>query len=245
MHTVEAEIGGRTLTLESGKLAAQADGAVTVRYGDSVILATVVMSDQVREGIDFFPLSVDFEERAYSIGKIPGSVFRREGRPPLSGILASRLTDRPLRPLFPDGMRNEVQIILLLLAHDGSSPIDVLGTIGASAALAISGIPFDGPVGAVRVGLKDGEFELNPVSETLGERPELDLIVTGTRDGVVMLEAGADELPDQRMVEAIMWGQDQLQATIDLQERLRELTSKPAREPVILQVDQALIDTYR
>ncbi len=242
MHTVEAEIGGRTLTLESGKLAAQADGAVTVRYGDSVILATVVMSDQVREGIDFFPLSVDFEERAYSIGKIPGSVFRREGRPPLSGILASRLTDRPLRPLFPDGMRNEVQIILLLLAHDGSSPIDVLGTIGASAALAISGIPFDGPVGAVRVGLKDGEFELNPVSETLGERPELDLIVTGTRDGVVMLEAGADELPDQRMVEAIMWGQDQLQATIDLQERLRELTSKPAREPVILQVDQALID---
>ena len=140
-------------------------------------------------------------------------------------------------------MRNEVQIILMLLAHDGSSPIDVLGTIGASAALAISGIPFDGPVGAVRVGLKDGEFELNPLTETPGERPELDLIVTGTRDGVVMLEAGAAELPDQRMVEAIMWGQDQLQATIDLQERLRELTSKPARQPVILGVDQAAIDT--
>ena len=153
MHTVETQFGGRRLAFETGRLAQQADGAVVVTYGDAVILGTVVMSDRLREGIDYFPLSVDYEERSYSIGKIPGSVFRREGRPPLTGILASRLTDRPLRPLFPKGMRNEVQIILTVLSHDGTAETDVIGTIAASAALMISGIPFEGPVGAVRVGL--------------------------------------------------------------------------------------------
>jgi len=165
MHTVETQFGGRRLAFETGRLAQQADGAVVVTYGDAVILGTVVMSDRLREGIDYFPLSVDYEERSYSIGKIPGSVFRREGRPPLAGILASRLTDRPLRPLFPKGMRNEVQIILTVLSHDRTAETDVIGTIAASAALMISGIPFEGPVSAVRVGLRDGEFTLNPTIE--------------------------------------------------------------------------------
>ncbi len=229
MHTVETQFGGRRLAFETGRFAQQADGAVLVTYGDAVILGTVVMSDRLREGIDYFPLSVDYEERSYSIGKIPGSVFRREGRPPLAGILASRLTDRPLRPLFPKGMRNEVQIILTVLSHDRTAETDVIGTIAASAALMISGIPFEGPVGAVRVGLRDGEFELNPTIED-NTNGELDLVVSGTSEGVVMLEAGAREVDDDTMIQAIAWGQEQLQAAIDLQLQLRDLVKPEPRE---------------
>ena len=198
MHKIETQFGGRRLTFETGRLAPQAHGAVVVSYGDAVVLGTVVMSKPFREGLDFFPLSVDYEERSYSIGKIPGSVFRREGRPPLAGILASRLTDRPLRPLFPEGMRSEVQIILTVLAHDHAVETDVIGTIAASAALMISGIPFEGPVAAVRVGLTDGDFSLNPTIQENAEG-DLDLVVAGTRDGVVMLEAGASEIDDDKL----------------------------------------------
>ena len=229
MHTVETQFGGRRLTFETGRLAQQADGAVVVTYGDAVILGTVVMSERLREGIDYFPLSVDYEERAYSIGKIPGSVFRREGRPPLAGILASRLTDRPLRPLFPKGMRNEVQIILTVLSHDRTVETDVIGTIAASAALMISGIPFEGPVGAVRVGLRDGEFQLNPTIED-NANADLDLVVSGTSEGVVMLEAGAREVDDDTIIRAIAWGQEQLQAAVALQLQLRDLVKPEPRQ---------------
>ena len=241
MHTVETQFGGRRLAFETGRLAQQADGAVVVTYGDAVILGTVVMSDRLREGIDYFPLSVDYEERSYSIGKIPGSVFRREGRPPLTGILASRLTDRPLRPLFPKGMRNEVQIILTVLSHDGTAETDVIGTIAASAALMISGIPFEGPVGAVRVGLDDGEFTLNPTIEE-NASGDLDLVVSGTRDGVVMLEAGAREVDDDTMIRAIAWGQEQLQAAIDLQLELRDLVNPAPREVKIEKLDDSVLE---
>jgi polyribonucleotide nucleotidyltransferase len=239
MHKVETQFGGRRLAFETGRLAPQAHGAVMVSYGDAVVLGTVVMSKPFREGLDFFPLSVDYEERSYSIGKIPGSVFRREGRPPLAGILASRLTDRPLRPLFPEGMRSEVQIILTVLAHDRAVETDVIGTIAASAALMISGIPFEGPVAAVRVGIKDGEFDLNPTIQD-NVTGDLDLVVAGTRDGVVMLEAGASEIDEDTMIQAIAWGQEQLQAAIDLQLKLRDLVQPEAREPVMEVRDPAV-----
>ena len=241
MHTVETQFGGRRLSFETGRLAQQADGAVLVTYGDAVILGTVVMSDRLREGIDYFPLSVDYEERSYSIGKIPGSVFRREGRPPLAGILASRLTDRPLRPLFPKGMRNEVQIILTVLSHDRTVETDVIGTIAASAALMISGIPFEGPVGAVRVALRDGEFALNPTIED-NANGELDLVVSGTSNGVVMLEAGAREVDDDTMIRAIAWGQEQLQPAIDLQLQLRDLVKPEPREIKTETLDPAVLE---
>ena len=239
MHKIETQFGGRRLTFETGRLAPQAHGAVVVSYGDAVVLGTVVMSKPFREGLDFFPLSVDYEERSYSIGKIPGSVFRREGRPPLAGILASRLTDRPLRPLFPEGMRSEVQIILTVLAHDHAVETDVIGTIAASAALMISGIPFEGPVAAVRVGLTDGEFSLNPTIQENAEG-DLDLVVAGTRDGVVMLEAGASEIDDDKMIQAITWGQEQLQAAIDLQLELRDLVKPEPREAIMELPDPAI-----
>ena len=239
MHKIETQFGGRRLTFETGRLAPQAPGAVVVSYGAAVVLGTVVMSKPFREGLDFFPLSVDYEERSYSIGKIPGSVFRREGRPPLAGILASRLTDRPLRPLFPEGMRSEVQIILTVLAHDHAVETDVIGTIAASAALMISGIPFEGPVAAVRVGLTDGEFSLNPTIQENAEG-DLDLVVAGTRDGVVMLEAGASEIDDDKMIQAITWGQEQLQAAIDLQLELRDLVKPEPREAIMELPDPAI-----
>lgn len=239
MHKIETQFGDRRLTFEIGRLAPQAHGAVVVSYGDTVVLGTVVMSKPFREGLDFFPLSVDYEERSYSIGKIPGSVFRREGRPPLAGILASRLTDRPLRPLFPEGMRSEVQIILTVLAHDRAVETDVIGTIAASAALMISGIPFEGPVAAVRVGITDGEFSLNPTIQENAEG-ELDLVVAGTRDGVVMLEAGASEIDDDKMIQAITWGQEQLQAAIDLQLELRDLVKPEPREAIMELPDPAI-----
>ncbi len=243
MHTVEAEFGGQTLSLETGRLAGQADGAVTVRYGDSVVLATAVMSDKPRQGADFFPLSVDYEERTYSIGRIPGGVLRREGRPPLSGVLTSRLTDRPIRPLFPDGMRNEVQIILTVLSHDAENDPDVIGIVAASAALTISDIPFEGPVGAVRVGLRDGEFVVNPTIADQKSHQDLDLVVVGTRDGVVMLEAGAREVEDSLIVRAINWGQEQLQPLIGLQDQLREATGNvPKRAPAVVSGDPAARD---
>lgn len=239
MHKVETQFGGRRLAFETGRIAPQAHGAVMVSYGDAVVLGTVVMSKPFREGLDFFPLSVDYEERSYSIGKIPGSVFRREGRPPLAGILASRLTDRPLRPLFPEGMRSEVQIILTVLAHDRAVETDVIGTIAASAALMISGIPFEGPVASVRVGIKDGEFELNPTIQE-NVTGDLDLVVAGTRDGVVMLEAGASEIDEDTMIPAIAWGQEQLQSAIDLQLKLRDLVQPEPREPVMEVPDPAV-----
>src|SRR5204863_9488028 len=194
----------RKLTIETGKLALLAGGSVTVRYGDTMVLGTANRSDP-RPGLDFFPLTVDFEERMYAAGKIPGGFIKRESRPSEAAILAMRLTDRPIRPLFPKGYRQDVQVVLTVLSADQENDPDILAVNGASAALAISSIPFLGPVGAVRVGRIGGEFVTNPTTSQLDES-ELDLVVAGTRDAVMMVEAGAKILPESVMADDIAYG---------------------------------------
>ncbi|MEO7019811.1 MAG: polyribonucleotide nucleotidyltransferase [Ktedonobacteraceae bacterium] len=219
IHRQEAVIGGRVMSIETGRVAEQANGSVLVRYGDTVILATAVGNTTPREGIDFFPLTVDVEERMYAAGKIPGGFIKREGRATEHAILACRLTDRPLRPLFPKGYRNDVQIVITVLSTDQENDSDVLGIIGASAALSLSNIPFSGPVGAVRVGYIDGQLVINPVESQLAES-KLDLVIAGTSDAVMMVEAGAKELPENVMLEAVRFGQEALQDIIKMQEKL-------------------------
>ena len=216
--TYELEIGGKTLTIQHGILAQQANGAVTVRQGDTVVLVTVCMAE-AREGIDFFPLTIDYEERLYAVGKIPGGFPRREGRASTDGVLAMRLTDRPLRPLFPKGFRNEVQVIATTLSADRENQPDTLITIGASAALMISDIPFNGPVSTVRVARLDGEFIINPTFEE-AEQGDLDIIVAGTKDAVVMIEAGAKQAPEDVILAAVEAAQEANRAIIALQEEI-------------------------
>ncbi len=212
---VEQIIEGKSLSIEAGRVARQADGAVLVRYGDTVVLVTAVASKQMRQGIDFFPLTVDYQERAYAAGKIPGGFFKREGRPHEKETLTSRLIDRPLRPLFPDGYRNDVQIIATVLSADQENDPDVLAVLGASAALSISPIPFLGPIGAVRVGRLDGKLVLNP-TYTQMEGSDIDVVVAGTRSAIVMLEAGANEVTEEVMVEVIEFGHKGIQSMIDM-----------------------------
>src|SRR5512133_2306035 len=202
--TLTTEFGGRELTIETGRLALLAGGSVTVRYGDTMILGTANRSDP-RPGLDFFPLTVDFEERMYAAGKIPGGFIKRESRPSEGAILAARLTDRPIRPLFPEGYKDDVQVVLTVLSTDQENDPDVLGTIAASAALTISEIPFLGPVGAVRVGRIGGEFVINPTVSQL-EESEIDLVVSGTREAIMMVEAGAKIVSEAVMAEAILFG---------------------------------------
>ena len=228
----EAEIGGQAFSMEAGKLAEQADGAVVVRYGDSVVLATAVAAKEPREGADFFPLTVDYEERMYAAGKIPGGFIKRESRPSEAAILAMRLTDRPIRPLFPKGYYNDVQVVLTVLSTDQENDPDILALNGASAALSISHIPFQGPVGAVRVGRIGGEFVTNPTNSQLAES-ELDLVVAGTREAVMMVEAGAKILPESVMADAIAYGHQELQKSIELQDRLVASAGTPKKAPFI------------
>lgn len=218
-HKVETELGGRLLTLKTGEVAMQAGSAITVSYGDTVVLVTACMAGEPREGVDFLPLTIDYEERLYAAGKIPGSFFRREGRPTQHATLASRLTDRPLRPLFPKGFRHETQIIITVLSADQENSPDVLGLIGASTALCISEIPFAGPVGTVRVGYIKGEFLVNPTFSQLQESL-LDLVVVGTKEAIVMVEAGAEEVSEKLIMEGIKFGQRINQDVISLQEQL-------------------------
>ncbi len=229
IHTFNAQLGDKVITLETGKLAQQAGGAVTIRSGDTLLLVTATMSHTAREGIDFFPLTVDFEERLYAAGRIPGSFFRREGRPTESAILTMRLTDRPLRPLFPKGLRNDVQIIITPLSHDEEHQADILSVIGASAALTISDIPFNGPVGAVRVGYIDGELVINPPISQM-EDSKLDLRLAGTADAVLMVEAGANEVDEATMIEALRLGHEAIQDVIRVQNEMRSAVGKPKRE---------------
>jgi len=238
--TLTAEIGGRTLTIETGKLALLAGGAVTVRYGDTMLLGTANRSEP-RPGLDFFPLTVEFEERMYAAGKIPGGFIKRESRPSEAAILAARLTDRPIRPLFPEGYKDDVQIVLTVLSTDQQNDPDIIGTIAASAALTISEIPFNGPVAAVRVGRIDGEFVLNPTVADL-EASEIDLIVSGTRDAIMMVEAGAKIVPEAVMAEAIMFGHRALGPIVELQEKLRQQVGKPKRLPYIEPSVESLLD---
>ena len=225
----QMEVGGRTLVIETGRLAKQANGSVLVRYGDTAVLVTAVMSREPREGIDFFPLLVDYEERMYAVGRIPRVWLRREGRPSEAATLAARMIDRPLRPLFPEGFRNDVQIVATVMSVEQDNAPDVTALIGASAALTISDIPFLGPVGAVRVGRVDGQFVINPTVEQM-ERSELDLVVAGTKDAVMMVEAGAKELPESVMLDAIMFGHEEVKRIVALQEEMRAAVGKPKAE---------------
>jgi polyribonucleotide nucleotidyltransferase len=222
-----AAVGAKTLTFETGKLAQQAGGAVTLRLGDTMIFAAATMGE-VRPGIDFFPLTVDYEERMYAGGKIPGSFFRREGRPTEEAILTARLTDRPLRPLFPKDLHNDVQIILYAFSTDGENPIDILAVNAASAALMISDIPFGGPVGAVRVGRIEGQFVLNPTYADL-EYSDLDLRIAGTRDAILMVEAGAKEVKEDVMVAALEFGHQAIQTLVAVQEEMAAKLGKAKR----------------
>ncbi len=239
VHKVERTIAGRTLSIEAGRVAEQAGGAVIVRYGETVILATATSSVFPREGIDFFPLTVDVEERLYAAGKIPGGFIKREGRPTEHSILASRLVDRPIRPLFPKGYRNDVQVVITVLSADMENDSDVLGILGASAALTISDIPFAGPVGGVRVGYIDGRIVINPTESEL-KNSLLDLAVAGTAEAVVMVEAGAKELPEETMVEAVRKGHEAIQQLIEMQRELAAQAGKPKRQFIPPSEDQEL-----
>ena len=225
-------VGTRTVVFETGKLAGQAGGAVTVGINDAIIFAAATMGD-VREGIDFFPLSVEYEERLYAGGKIPGSFFRREGRPGTEAILTARLTDRPLRPLFQNGMRNEVQVVMFSLSADTENPLDILTINAASAALMISDIPWGGPVGAVRVGRINGEFVINPTFAEL-DASDLDLRIAGTRDAILMVECGANEVPDDVMTQALEFGHRSLQPLVDIQLTMQKEIGKAKREPTLV-----------
>src|SRR3989440_1794458 len=239
IHRQEAVIGGRVMSIETGRVAEQASGAVLVRYGETVILATVVGSDEPREGIDFFPLTVDVEESMYAAGKIPGGFIKREGRASEHAILACRLADRPLRPLFPKGYRNDVQIIITVLSVDQENDSDILGIIGASAALSVSDIPFSGPVGAVRVGHIDDQLVINPLESQMSQS-RLDLAIAGTSDAVMMVEAGAKELPENMMLEAVRFGHQALQDIISMQEKLAQAVNKAKRPYAPPPSDEAL-----
>ncbi|MEE8617748.1 MAG: polyribonucleotide nucleotidyltransferase, partial [Nitrosomonadaceae bacterium] len=207
--------GRHQLTLETGEIARQAHGAVIVTMDDTVVLVTVVGEKNAKQGQDFFPLTVDYQERSYAAGRIPGSFFKREGRPSEKEILTSRLIDRPIRPLFPDSFYNEVQIVATVLSSDNEVDADIPAMIGASAALVLSGIPFDGPVGAARIGYINGEYVLNPTTTELTET-QLNLVVAGTQHAVLMVESEAIELPEEVMLGAVMFGHQQMQAAINV-----------------------------
>jgi polyribonucleotide nucleotidyltransferase len=226
IHNKSSEIAGRQLTIETGKLANQAGGSVTIRYGDTILLVTACAAPNAREGIDFLPLTIDYEERLYAAGKIPGSFFKREGRPTEIGTLAARMTDRPLRPLFPKGLHNEIQVIVTVLSADQENDPGVLGIIGASAALSLSDVPFDGPVSATKLGYINGEIVVNPTFAQLQES-KLDLVVAGTKDAIAMIEAGASEVSEDVIIEAVKRGQETNQQIVALQQELIDLAAKP------------------
>ncbi len=227
---VHREIGGETLVLETGRLAFQAHGAVTVRYGESIVLATAVMSDRPRaEDIDFLPLTVDYEERLYAAGRIPGSFFRREGRPGQEGILASRLTDRSIRPLFPKGLHNDVQVTLTVLSADQENPPEILAMVGASAALAVSQIPFESPIGACRIAYRDGQYVINPTYEE-SDTSTLSMVISSTREAIIMVEAGSDEVSEEVILEAIRRAQETNNEIIDLINELVASVGQPKLE---------------
>src|SRR5690349_12196868 len=226
-HTVEIEWAGRPLKLETGKIARQADGAVLATYGETVVLATVVSAKAPKPGQDFFPLTVNYQEKTYAAGKIPGGYFKREGRPSENETLVSRLIDRPIRPLFPEGYKNDTQVVVTVIQHDLENNPDILSMVATSAALTLSGVPFMGPVGGARVGYINGEYVLNPHLDEMDES-SLDLVVAGTYDAVLMVESEAKELNEDVMLGAVMFGHRHFQPVINA---IIELAEKAAKEP--------------
>ena len=239
IHRVELDWGGRKLILETGKIARQADGAVVATYGETTVLATVVAAKAPREGVDFLPLTVDYQEKYYAAGRIPGGYFKREGRPTEKETLVSRLIDRPIRPLFADGWRNETQVIVTTLSHDLENDPDILALVASSAALTLSGAPFMGPIGAARVGFTNNEYVLNPTLDEMAES-QLDLVVAGTKDAVLMVESEAKELPEEVMLGAVMFGHRHFQPVIEAIIQLAEKAAKEPRELTV--VDNAALE---
>lgn len=229
MHSYSIELGGRTLTMEIGKIAKQANGAVLVRYGDTAVVVAATGTKTPREGVDFFPLTVDFEEKMYAVGKIPGGFIKREGRPAETAILTSRLIDRPIRPMFPEGYHNDVQIVATAVSVDPDNAPDIPAMIGASCALSISDIPFEGPIAGVRVGMIDGQYIINPTIEQ-AKVSRLNLAVAGTKDAILMVEAGAKEISEDEMLDAIWFGHEEIKRLVEWQEKIMAEVGKPKME---------------
>ena len=228
-HSVEIEWGGRPLTIETGKIARQADACVIVTYGETTVMCAVVSDKAPKPGLDFFPLTVNYMERAYAAGKIPGGYFKREGRPSENETLVSRLIDRPIRPLFADGYKCDTQVTCMVISHDLENNPDIVAMVAASGALAIAGLPFEGPIGGARVGLIDGDYVLNPNIDEMDES-DLDLVVAGTADAVLMVESEASELPEETMLGAVMFGHEEFQPVIEAISKLAKDAAKPQRE---------------
>jgi polyribonucleotide nucleotidyltransferase len=234
---------GRPLTVEIGQLAKQANGAALVRYGDTVVLCTATASKEAKN-VDFFPLTVNYEERLYAVGKIPGGFIKREGRPSEKAILASRLIDRPIRPLFADGFRNEVQVVSMVMSVDQNCSSEIAAMFGSSLALCISDIPFEGPIAGVIVGRVDGQFVINPTIEQM-EKSDIHLVVAGTKDAINMVEAGADEVPEEVMLEAIMFGHEEIKRLIAFQEEITSKVGKEKMEVQLYEIDEELEKAIR
>src|SRR3990170_6865450 len=228
IQNLQIDLGGRLLSIETGKVAKQANGSVLVRYGETVVLVTAVTSDTRREGIDFVPLTVNYQEMTYAAGRIPGGFFKREGRPSDRETLISRFIDRPLRPLFPKGFSNEIQIIATVLSADQDNDPSILGMIGASASLSVSNIPFDGPIAGAKVGRIDGEYVLNPTHDEL-EMSDMDLFVAGSENAIIMVEGSAKEVREEEILQAILFGHQSLKPVIALQKELRSLAGMALR----------------
>src|SRR3989338_8627484 len=241
---VEKGIGRENLVIETGKMAKQANGAVCVQYGGTVVLVTAVCSGEIREGIDFFPLTVEYQEKTYAAGRIPGGYFKREGRPTEKEILTSRLIDRPIRPLFPKGFINDIQIVATVLSSDGQNDSDIPAMIGASCALAISDIPFMGPIGSVKIGLIGDKFVINPTFKEL-EESSLNLVSVGLKDRIIMLEAGANQVSEEKMLEAIELSQEFIRVSIELQEELVKKCGKEKISPELKLVPEELHEKVR
>ncbi|MBO1624968.1 polyribonucleotide nucleotidyltransferase [Bacillus cereus] len=237
------DLAGRQLTIETGQLAKQANGAVLVRYGDTAVLSTATASKEPKN-VDFFPLTVNYEERLYAVGKIPGGFIKREGRPSEKAILASRLIDRPIRPLFADGFRNEVQVVSIVMSVDQDCSSEMAAMLGSSLALSISDIPFEGPIAGATVGRIDGEFIINPTVEQQ-EKSDIHLVVAGTKDAINMVEAGADQVPEETMLEAIMFGHDEIKRLIAFQEEIVQAIGKEKAEVVLYEVNADLDTVIR
>jgi len=241
IHKVTSQVGSGEITIEAGRFAPLADGAVMVQLGETTVLVTAVSQTKVRDGQDWFPLSVEYKEKASAAGKFPGGYFKREGRPTEKEILTCRMTDRPLRPLFPKGYFYDTQIVALLLSADGVNDADILAMNGASAALHISDIPFAKPIGAVRVGRIDGEFVANPTHEER-EESDLDLVYVGSKDEVIMIEGAGDEVPEEIFIKALNFAQEKVQVLVDAQEELRSLCGKEKRKYQLKVAQQDLLD---
>ncbi len=239
IHTVTAELGGRTITIETGKMAKQAGGAVTVRSGDSIVLVTACVSSKPKDKADFLPLTVDYIEKTFAAGKIPGGFFQREGRPSEQATLTSRFIDRPIRPMFPEGYYYETQVIATVLSADTENEPDVLAMIGASAALMLSEAPFQGPIAGVRVCRIDGQLKCNPTLDET-ERSDIDLIVAGSRDAVVMVEGGADEAGEEAIIEAITFAHQSIQVLLDIQIELQKRVGRAKIQVPAMEIDEVL-----